>query len=110
MFGVFDLEMAYNVILGRPTITKFIVATHYTYQCMKISGPEGIITIRGCTKAGLYCDKQSLDMATQHQPDKELKNSRPKAVMKSHSEVKTVPSDPTEPSKTIQIGSKLDPK
>ena len=95
---------------------QIIFAAHCAYQCKKISGPKGVITIQGCPKVSLHCDKRihcdkrSLDMATQHQPDKEMKDSRPKAPINSHGKVKIIPFDPGEPSKTIQIGSNLDPK
>ncbi|XP_062180592.1 uncharacterized protein LOC133884991 [Phragmites australis] len=63
IFDVVDFEMAYNAILGRPTLAKFMAATHYAYQCEKMLGPEGDTTIRGSPKAGLRCDKRSLDIA-----------------------------------------------
>ncbi|XP_062178792.1 uncharacterized protein LOC133883472 [Phragmites australis] len=76
MFDVVDFKMAYNAILGGPALAKFMVAAHYAYQYMKISRLEGVITVQGCPKIGLRCDKCSLDMATQHQPDKEAKSSK----------------------------------
>lgn len=40
-----------------------MAATHYMYHCLKISGPKGVITVRGCTKTALLRDKSSLDFA-----------------------------------------------
>ena len=61
LFDVVDFETAYNAILGRPTLAKFMVATHYAYQCMKMPGPKGILAIKSSTQEALLCDKQSLD-------------------------------------------------
>lgn len=44
-FDVVDFDMAYNAILGRPALAKFLMATHYGYQCLKMLGPKGVITI-----------------------------------------------------------------
>lgn len=87
-----------------------MVTAHYAYQCVKIPRPKVIITVRDCPKAGLCCDKHILDMVAQHQPDKEIKNSRPKAAIKSHCEVKNISLDPVEPSKIVRICSNLDSK
>jgi hypothetical protein len=37
----------YNAIMGRGSINKFEAAIHGLYLCMKISGPQGVITVYG---------------------------------------------------------------
>lgn len=38
LFDGVDFKIAYNAILGRPSLTKFMVVVHYAYQCVKIQG------------------------------------------------------------------------
>jgi hypothetical protein len=45
-FEVADFETAYNAFLGRPAITKFMVIPHYAYLVLKMSGPNGVISIK----------------------------------------------------------------
>jgi hypothetical protein len=37
----------YNAIMGRGSINKFEAAIHGLYLCMKILGPQGVITVYG---------------------------------------------------------------
>jgi hypothetical protein len=37
----------YNSIMGRGSINKFEAAIHGLYLCMKILGPQGMITVYG---------------------------------------------------------------
>ncbi|XP_062197370.1 uncharacterized protein LOC133900285 [Phragmites australis] len=62
LFDVADFGTAYNAILERLAITKFMANSHYTYQAIKIPGPTGVITVVGNAKTALHCDKRSLDM------------------------------------------------
>ena len=110
LFEVVDYETAYNAVLGRPALAKFMAATHYAYGCLKIPGPKEVITIATDVKAGLRCDKRSLDLAGQHAERKEVKHPRPKVVVKPHGEDKLIPLDPAEPSKMVRIGASLSQK
>jgi hypothetical protein len=49
-FEVADLETAYNTFLGLPALTKFMAILHYAYLVLKMSGPRGVISIRGDVK------------------------------------------------------------
>jgi hypothetical protein len=62
-FEVADFETAYNAFLGRPVLTKFMVILHYAYLVLKMSGPRGVISIRGDDKRAYDCDKESCEMA-----------------------------------------------
>ena len=44
-FVVVKLSLPYNAILGRPFLYAFMAVVHYGYLCMKMLGPNGVITI-----------------------------------------------------------------
>ncbi|XP_062195282.1 uncharacterized protein LOC133898600 [Phragmites australis] len=62
LFDVADFETTYNAVLGRSTMTQFMVIAYYAYQAIKIPGPKGAITILGNPKMALHCNKRSLGM------------------------------------------------
>nr|ABA92092.1 retrotransposon protein, putative, Ty3-gypsy subclass [Oryza sativa Japonica Group] len=64
-FDVAEFDTAYNAIIGRTALAKFMAASHYAYQVLKMPGPKGTITIQGNTKLAVQCDKRSLDMVEQ---------------------------------------------
>ena len=45
VFDVVDLPLPYNGILGRPALAKFMAASHYAYNTLKMPGPLGVLTI-----------------------------------------------------------------
>lgn len=53
-FDVADTPLPYNGILGRPALAKFMAASHYSYNVMKIPGEWGIITIKNDRKDAIY--------------------------------------------------------
>jgi hypothetical protein len=44
-FNIVDMVYPYNAIMGRGSINKFEAAIHGLYLCMKILGPQGVITV-----------------------------------------------------------------
>ena len=44
-FDVAEFDTAYNAIIGRTALAKFMAASHYAYQVLKMPGPKGTITI-----------------------------------------------------------------
>jgi hypothetical protein len=44
---VADFKMTYNAFLGRLALTKFMAIPHYAYLVLKISGPNGLMSIKG---------------------------------------------------------------
>ncbi|XP_066162126.1 uncharacterized protein [Oryza sativa Japonica Group] len=64
-FDVAEFDTAYNAIIGRTALAKFMAASHYAYQVLKMPGPKGTITIQGNAKLAVQCDKWSLDMVEQ---------------------------------------------
>ena len=47
--------MPYNGILGRPALSKFMAASHYAYNTLKMPGPMTIITVPSDKKDALIC-------------------------------------------------------
>jgi hypothetical protein len=63
-FEVADFEMAYNVFLGRPGLTKFMVVPHYAYLLLKMPELHGVISIRGDVKRACDYDTESYGWPT----------------------------------------------
>ena len=55
LFEVIDLKSPYHALLGRTALAKFMASTHMPYLKMKMSGPEGVITISNDYKKSLEC-------------------------------------------------------
>jgi hypothetical protein len=55
--------MAYNAFLERPALTKFMVIPHYAYLVLKMSSPNGVISIKGDIKKAYDCNGESCEMA-----------------------------------------------
>nr|ABA97656.1 retrotransposon protein, putative, Ty3-gypsy subclass [Oryza sativa Japonica Group] len=64
-FDVAEFDTAYNAIIGKTALAKFMAASHYAYQVLKMPGPKGTITIQGNAKLAVQCDKRSIDMVEQ---------------------------------------------
>src|SRR6187401_3445754 len=61
---VADIPLPYNGILGCPALAKFMAASHYAYNMLKIPGPIGVISVPGDKKDALICaDKIYRDAA-----------------------------------------------
>jgi hypothetical protein len=50
-FDIVDMVYPYNAIMGRGSINKFEATIHELYLCMKVLGPQGVITIYGDQQA-----------------------------------------------------------
>ena len=55
VFDVAEIPLPYNEILGRPALAKFIAASHYAYNTLKMPGPMTIITVPCDKKDALIC-------------------------------------------------------
>jgi hypothetical protein len=62
-FEVMDWPSQYHAILGRPTFSRFMAVSHYTYLVLKMPGPKGIITVKGSFEVLDLCDKEFHKMA-----------------------------------------------
>ena len=58
VFDVAEIPLPYNGILGRPTLAKFMAASHYAYNTLKMPGPMNIITVPSDKKDALICADQ----------------------------------------------------
>ena len=58
VFDVAEIPMPYNGILGRPALAKFMVASHYAYNMLKMPGPLTIISVPSDKKDALICADQ----------------------------------------------------
>ena len=45
VFDVAEIPLPYNGILGHPTLAKFMAASHYAYNTLKMPGPMTIIPL-----------------------------------------------------------------
>src|SRR3990170_7533096 len=62
VFDVAMIPLPYNGILGRPALAKFMAASHYAYNTLKIPGPMGVISINSDKKDAIICvDKMYRD-------------------------------------------------
>jgi hypothetical protein len=109
-------------MLGRPCYAKFMAVPNYTYLKLKMSGPNGVITVGPTYRHTYECDVECVEYAEALAESEaliaDLENlSREAPDMKRHADnfepaetVKSVPLDPcNDASKQIRIGSELDP-
>jgi hypothetical protein len=94
-----------------------MVVPNYTYLKLKMSGPNGVITVGPTYKHAFECDVECVEYAEALIADLESLSKEVPDV-KHHADnfepaetVKSVPLDPSsDASKQIRIGSELDPK
>lgn len=46
---------AYNSIIERPGLAKFMVVPHYSYMMLKMLGPQVVITVKDDLQASVQC-------------------------------------------------------
>ncbi len=114
-FDVAEFDTAYNAIIGRTALAKFMAASHYAYQVLKMPGPKGTITIQGNTKLAVQCDKRSLDMV-EHTPsppdtaEPPKKLSKTNKTLKPDGTIKIVPLSSANPVKIVKIRASIGEK
>jgi hypothetical protein len=110
-------------VLGRPCYAKFMVVPNYTYLKLKMSGPNGIITVGSTYRHAYECNMECVEYAeaiaesealiadleclSKEAPDakRHASNFEPAEA------VKTVALDPNNDAyKQVRIDSELDPK
>jgi hypothetical protein len=47
VFGVVEVNLPFNTIIGRSALYQFMAVSHYRYLVLKMSSPNGIIKIHG---------------------------------------------------------------
>jgi hypothetical protein len=102
-------DSRYNTIIGRPGLVKFMAIPHYSYMILKMSGPQGIITVhtvfqgaaecfRGAIQASLTAGPPSVSpVQTDTKPEEDL------TIPTSEAQAVTA-IRPTEETKRINLG------
>jgi hypothetical protein len=107
----------YNAIMGRGSINKFEAAIHGLYLCMKILGPQGVITVYGNQQTARNIERDFVPgqrnvhcLTTQREVPEATRptaNEHAKAQLLSNDGTKTVPLDQATPKKTVIISEDL---
>jgi len=63
-FEVVDFPGSYHAILGWPCYAKFMAVPNYTYLKLKMSGPNGVITVGSTFSHAFMCDREHYELAT----------------------------------------------
>jgi hypothetical protein len=103
-FEVVGFRGTYHAVLGRSCYAKFMAVPNYTYLKLKMSGPNGVITVGSTYRHRYECDLECLS--------KEVPDAKRHAGNFEPAEaVKSVALDPSNDAyKQVRIGSELDPK
>ena len=123
-FEVVDFLGFYHAILGRPCYAKFMAIPNFTYLKLKMTGPNGVITVSSAFLHALACDREHYELTTAVVNSSELlqlgESSTPVVLDYSKptssiafrplEETKAVGVDPTDRAKTVQIGTQLPAK
>jgi hypothetical protein len=105
-------------VLGSPCYAKFMAVPNYTYLKLKMSGPNGVITVGPTYRHTYEYDVECVEYAEALAESEALIADLEALDVKRHAgnfepaeTVKSVPLDPSnDASKQIWIGSELDPK
>jgi hypothetical protein len=122
-FEVVGFRGTYHAVLRRPCYAKFMAVPNYTYLKLKMSGPNGVITVGSTYQHAYECDVECVEyaealaesealIADLESLSKEAPDAKRHAGNFEPAEaVKSVPLDPSnDTSKQVWIGSELDPK
>jgi hypothetical protein len=123
-FKVVGFRGTYHPILGRPCYAKFMAVPNYTYLKMKMSGPNGVITMGSSIEHAFDCDVECMEHAGALALDEALVANLEKMVnedldssakhagsFEATEQTKEVPLDPAAPEgKALRVNSTLDPK
>jgi hypothetical protein len=63
IFEVVDFCSSYHAILGRPMLAKFMAIPHHTYLIMKMSAPNGILSILGDIMVSYNCESATVELS-----------------------------------------------
>jgi len=59
-FEIVDFKSPYHCVLGRTAFAKFMARPCYTYNRMKIPGPNGVIDVLGNMEKAIECEEDWL--------------------------------------------------
>jgi hypothetical protein len=101
----------YHVILGRSCFVKFMAIPSYTSLKLKIPGPAGIITVEAKAQQALDCERDSIELILRlHIEPLSLVMPPMPIIFETDEDAKTVQIGVRDLAKTLQIGTRLDPK
>jgi hypothetical protein len=116
-FNIVDMVYPYNAIMGCASINKLEAAIHRLYLCMKIPGPQGVITVYGDQQATRNIERdfvpgqRNIHCLTieckDNNSSRPTKNKKVNAQLQSNKGTKTVPLDPATPKQTVMINEDL---
>jgi hypothetical protein len=116
-FNIVDMVYPYNAIMGRGSMNKFEAAIHDLYLCMKILGPQGMITVYGNQQTARNIERDFVP----RQPNvhfltaqcegfegtRLVADEKIKAQLQSNDGTKAVRLDPATPKQTVVISEDL---
>ena len=119
-----DFPGSYHAILGQPCYAKFMAIPNYTYPKLKMPGLNGIITVGSTFLHAYTYDHKHYELAAAVINSVELpqlgESSTPAVsdcnkptsltAFRPLKETKAVGIDPTDPTKTVRIGTQLPAK
>jgi hypothetical protein len=107
----------YNSIMGQGSINKFEAAIHGLYLCIKISGPQGVITVYGNQHTACNIERDFVPgqrnvhcLTTQREVSEATRpttDEKVKPQLQSNDGTKIVPLDPATPKQTVVISEDL---
>jgi hypothetical protein len=122
-FEVVGFRGTYHAVLGRPCCAKFMAVPNYMYLKLKMSGPNGVITIGSTYRHAYECDVECVEYAEALAESEALiadleclsmevpDAKRLAGNFEPAEAVKSVALDPSNDAcKQVRIGSELDPK
>ena len=118
-FEVVDFLGSYHAILGWPCYARFMAIPNYTYPKLKMLGPNGVITVSSAFLHAFTCDHEQFELTTTVINSSKLPwlgesstptvpdCNKPTSSMAfcPLKETKAVGIDPTDPTKTVRIGT-----
>jgi hypothetical protein len=62
-FELARFDCGYNAIIGRPGLAKFMAIPYYPYMILKMSGPQGVITVHADFQGATECFQGAIQTA-----------------------------------------------
>jgi hypothetical protein len=121
IFGVVDFNGSYHAILGCPCYAKSMAVPNYTYLKLKMSGPNGVITVSGSFEQAYTYGCEHFKVATTIANSTELQklhrtvaegapnSNEPtsSSAFRLTEDTKEINVDPNDPTKTVRIKAQL---
>jgi hypothetical protein len=108
-FEVASFDCGYNAIIGKLGLVKFMAILHYSYMILKMSGPQGIITVHADFQGAAECFRVAIQAALTTKPpttSSTQANSKPEEdhAIPANEALAVTSMRPTEETKRINLG------